>query len=75
MLLNNNNTQNKLIYVNGLSFLSFTDSLVDFQDYEIFSQIKIFEKFQYPELLNKESFINLIEVVNDVSYILKSEEF
>lgn len=65
----------ELIYENGLSFISFTESLVEFQDYEIFNNSKQFEKFQYPELLNKDSFVSLIEVVNDTSYILKNKEF
>lgn len=74
-VLTNKNKDGKLIYKDGLSFISFTNTLVEFQDYEIFSNNKTFEKFQYPELLNQDSITNIIEVVNDASYILKNEEF
>lgn len=74
-VLSSEYSNGKLVYEDGLSFISFSESIVEFADYEIFNQSKVFEKFQFPELLNKEAFISLIEVVKDTSYIMQNKEF
>lgn len=74
-VLSNSKSNGKFVYTEGLSFISFSESLVEYADYEIFNQSKVYEKFQYPELLNKDSFISMIEVVNDTSYIMQNREF
>lgn len=74
-VLSSSKSNGQLIYEEGLSFIAFSESLVDYKDYEIFNQSKTFEKFQFPSLINKESFVSLIEVVNDTSYIMQNKEF
>lgn len=67
--------QTQYSYINGLSFACFTPSLINNGDFEIISQIKELESFQYAELLNADSLIDLIEVIDESTSIFRKTEF
>lgn len=66
---------NEYVYVNGLSFASFTPSLISSLDFEIVAQIKELEPFQYAELLNGDNLETLIEIIDESTSTFRKTEF
>ena len=62
-------------WVSGLSFAYFTPSIVNYADWEVITQVKQLEKFQYCELLNADQIISNIEIINENTFTLKASEF
>lgn len=69
------NSKNVISSINGLSFAAFTPELITFKDFEVYTQFKVLNRFQYAELLLTEQKLkSLIRITNENSFTLKNDE-